>query len=90
MSPTALLHGVKMIEWDHYSTHEMPILLKAEHCFCLDHLFVLLAMIPEIWTGRGFGEMNFGSGVGLEVGGGLKVWKRRWWRITGKLSMILV
>jgi hypothetical protein len=47
-------------------------------------------MIPEIWTGRGFGEMNFGSGVGLEVGGGLKVWKRRWWRITGKLSMILV
>ena len=55
----------------------MQILSIAEHYFCLDHLFVLLAMIPEIWTGRGFGGMHFGSGVGLEVGGGLKVWKHR-------------
>ena len=66
-----------MTEWERYSICEMPILLKAEHCFCLDHLFVLLAMIPEIWTGRGFGGMHFESGVGLEVGGGLKVWKHR-------------
>ena len=51
----------------------MPILLKAEHCFCLDHLFVLLAMIPEIWIGRGFGGIRFGIGVGLEVEGGLMV-----------------
>jgi len=43
----------------------------------LDHLFVLLAMIPEIWTSRGFGGMRFGSGVGLVVGGGLKAWKHR-------------
>ena len=81
---------MKTIEWDHYSIVEMQKLLKAEHYFCLDYLFALLAMIPEIWTGRGFGGMHFGSGVGLEVGGGLMVWKRRWWRITGKLSMILV
>jgi len=37
----------------------MQIRLKAEHYFCLDHLFVLLAMIPEIWTGCGFGEILF-------------------------------
>ena len=46
---------------------------KVVHCLFVDHLFVLLAMIPEIWKGRGFGGMHFGSGVGLEVGGGLKV-----------------
>ncbi len=64
---------MKTIEWDHYSIVEMQKLLKAEHYFCLDYLFALLAMIPEIWKGRGFGGMHFGSGVGLEVGGGLKV-----------------
>ena len=75
MSPTALLHGVKMIEWDHYSTVEMQIRLKAEHYFCLDHLFVLLAMIPGIWTGRGFGEILFVIVVGMGVGDGLRVKK---------------
>ncbi len=55
----------------------MQILSIAEHYYCLDHLFVLLAMIPEIWTSRGFGGMRFGSGVGLVVGGGLKAWKHR-------------
>jgi len=30
-------------------------------------------MIPEIWRGRGFDGMRFGSGVGLEVEGGLMV-----------------
>ena len=71
--PTGQLPGVKTIEWDHYSIVEMQIRPKAEHYFWLNHLFVFLAMIPEIWTGRGFGGMHFGIGVGLEVEGGLKV-----------------
>ena len=90
MSPTDQRLEWLMIEWDHYSIHEMQILSIAEHYFCLDHLFVLLAMIPEIWTGRGFGGILFVIVVGLGVAGGLRVWKRRWWRIIGKLSMILV
>ena len=50
-------------------------LLKAEHYFCLDHLFVLLAMIPGIWTGRGFGEILFVIAVEMGVGDELRVMK---------------
>ena len=66
---------MKTIEQDHYSIVEMQKSQKVEHCFFVEHLLVLLAMIPEILTGRGFGGMHFGSDVGWGVLDGLKMRK---------------